>query len=216
MQDRKATVERVVCKVLLGQPESALEALGLSESGTGNLNQRPVIVQCCPMHRTSQGPPTPHTCLLVCPRATFYHNCTPAVCLQHSDSLLTLYCSKLPDATLAVGQSCMRCNVLLRSVPHLKVCLYRRASQAGSVLSPCDNSSAGVSGAMGQALDSMSGPSRAEAAAFVSNHSPEPHDLLPGLCLLTERWLERVSKLSCQSVVVTTAAAYVLEALLRP
>ena len=47
---------------------------------------------------------------------------------------------------------------------------------------------------MGQALDSLSGPSKAEAAAFVSNHSPDPQDLLPGLCLLTERWLERVSK----------------------
>lgn len=48
MQDRKATVERVVCKMLLGQPESALEALGLSESSAGNLNQRPVDSQLCP------------------------------------------------------------------------------------------------------------------------------------------------------------------------
>lgn len=32
LQDRSATVERVVCKVLLGQPESALEALSLAES----------------------------------------------------------------------------------------------------------------------------------------------------------------------------------------
>ncbi len=31
LQDRIATVERVVCKVLLGQPESALESLGLAE-----------------------------------------------------------------------------------------------------------------------------------------------------------------------------------------
>ncbi len=46
---------------------------------------------------------------------------------------------------------------------------------------------------MGQALDTSTGPSRAEAAAFVSNHSPDPQDLLPGLCLLTERWLHRVS-----------------------
>lgn len=46
---------------------------------------------------------------------------------------------------------------------------------------------------MGQALDKLAGPSKAEAAAFVSNHSPDPQDLLPGLCLLTERWLEKVS-----------------------
>lgn len=39
MQDRNAVVERVVCKVLLGQPESGLEALNLSES-TAASNQR--------------------------------------------------------------------------------------------------------------------------------------------------------------------------------
>lgn len=49
---------------------------------------------------------------------------------------------------------------------------------------------------MGKAVDGATGPSRAEAAAFVSNHSPEPQDLLPGLCLLTERWLPRVSSCS--------------------
>lgn len=49
---------------------------------------------------------------------------------------------------------------------------------------------------MGKAVDGATGPTRAEAAAFVSNHSPEPQDLLPGLCLLTERWLPRVSSCS--------------------
>lgn len=39
LQDRNAVVERVVCKVLLGQPESGLEALSLSES-TAASNQR--------------------------------------------------------------------------------------------------------------------------------------------------------------------------------
>ena len=48
---------------------------------------------------------------------------------------------------------------------------------------------------MGHALDEATGPSKAEAAAFVCNHSPDPQDLLPGLCLLTERWLHRVSRL---------------------
>jgi hypothetical protein len=58
---------------------------------------------------------------------------------------------------------------------------------------------------MGQALDTSTGPSRAEAAAFVSNHSPDPQDLLPGLCLLTERWLHRVSAVNR----VGTSAAHI-------
>ena len=69
---------------------------------------------------------------------------------------------------------------------------HRRPSQTGTVLSPSNSQSSSPSGAMGQALDKLSGPSKAEAAAFVSNHSPDPHDLLPGLCLLTEKWLEKV------------------------
>lgn len=39
-------MERVVCKVLLGQPESALEALSLSESTVAS-NQRSVSAQYC-------------------------------------------------------------------------------------------------------------------------------------------------------------------------
>ncbi|KAL3148377.1 hypothetical protein ABBQ38_013833 [Trebouxia sp. C0009 RCD-2024] len=113
-KDRSATVERVVCKVLLGQPESALEALSLAES-------------------------------------------TPASS-------------------------------------------QRRPSQVESVLSSSNSHMASPNGALGQALDTMSGPSKAEAAAFVSNHSPDPQDLLPGLCLLTERWLERVAFLAFRQV----------------
>ena len=33
MQDTNVTVERVVCKVLLGQPESALDTLRLTDGG---------------------------------------------------------------------------------------------------------------------------------------------------------------------------------------
>ncbi|DBB13664.1 TPA: hypothetical protein ACH3X3_000683 [Trebouxia sp. C0006] len=105
-KDRIATVERVVCKVLLGQPESALETLGLAEGAA-------------------------------VPRQTAHSN-------------------------------------------------------PGSVLSQSAGQTASSEAVMGQALDTSTGPSRAEAAAFVSNHSPDPQDLLPGLCLLTERWLHRV------------------------
>lgn len=77
---------------------------------------------------------------------------------------------------------------------------YRRPSQVESVLSSSNSHMASPNGALGQALDTMSGPSKAEAAAFVSNHSPDPQDLLPGLCLLTERWLERVRVISALSL----------------
>ena len=66
---------------------------------------------------------------------------------------------------------------------------------------------------MGQALDKLSGPSKAEAAAFVSNHSPEPQDLLPGLCLLTERWLEKVSSAPALAASAWSSSAYSLSAL---
>ena len=66
---------------------------------------------------------------------------------------------------------------------------------------------------MGQALDTSTGPSRAEAAAFVSNHSPDPQDLLPGLCLLTERWLHRVSAVNRADILAACIHLHQLKAM---
>ena len=41
-------------------------------------------------------------------------------------------------------------------------------------------------------------PPRELALDFVRQHSPQPdQDLLPGMCLLTERWLAQVTSSSC-------------------
>ena len=74
-----------------------------------------------------------------------------------------------------------------------------------SALSRTDSTLASSPVSLGQAMDRVPSPSKAEAAAFVSRHSPDPSDLLPGLCLLTERWLQRVrcSSLSCCSLCIT-------------
>lgn len=63
---------------------------------------------------------------------------------------------------------------------------------------------------MGQPLDQVMGPIRAEAAVFVTMHSPDSQDLLPGLCLLTEKWLHRVSipAVACKTGAVLVHACW--------
>ncbi len=177
MQDRIATVERVVCKVLLGQPESALENLGLAEGAADPRCNMTVLVQCirpaCLCHR-------PSTECLCCSIYGFGHS-APSTHNSHGAPL----------------HVCQDSTALLCQLQLLLTCCRQTAySNPGSVLSQSAGQSASSEAVMGQALDTSTGPSRAEAAAFVSNHSPDPQDLLPGLCLLTERWLHRVSAVS--------------------
>ena len=98
------------------------------------------------------------------------------------------------------------------------LCRHASASGLSSILSLPDNSNLLASvhhpdanEGMGQPLDQVMGPIRSEAAAFVTMHSPDSQDLLPGLCLLTEKWLYRVRSHLCVSGILPAFAPAVLQ-----
>ncbi len=66
LQDRIATVERVVCKVLLGQPESALESLGLAEGAAVPRCNIIVLFQCIRPACLCYRPSTECLCCCIC------------------------------------------------------------------------------------------------------------------------------------------------------
>lgn len=93
LQDRIATVERVVCKVLLGQPELALESLGLAEGAAVPRCNSIELLWCI---RTAYRSHRPSTKCLGCHIRDFDHT-APS---RHNPHGAPLHVSQEPSALL--------------------------------------------------------------------------------------------------------------------
>ena len=82
-------------------------------------------------------------------------------------------------------------SVILLTSP----CLCRYARQPDASSSAAEASNGATMNGAAPFLGQIKQPDGKEALAFIRAHSPDPEDLLLGLCQFTERWLTQVLSL---------------------